>query len=105
MTVIQTLLQTGISAALFALFPFLNIPVVRQIIEYMIGKVSEYMVVQGEFKAFSFMIDERVSAQTKEFFDTAIALGNAHKSGDKDAIKLAENNHIKSADKFLSLMS
>jgi hypothetical protein len=105
MAVLKALLTTGIVAAGAALFPFLNLPVVRQVFEYMVGKIAEYMVTKGEFKAFSYMIDERVSAQTKDFFDAALGLSEAQKKGDKDAIRLAENNLIKSADRFLSLVS
>jgi hypothetical protein len=102
-TVIQTLLQAGIMAASGAMFPFFNLPIVNQIWSYIVGKIAEYMVTKGEFAAFSYMIDERVSAQTKDFFDAALGLSEAQKKGDPNAIKLAENNLIKSADRFLSL--
>lgn len=104
-TVLQTLLQTGIVAAGSALFPFLGLPIVNQIFSFMVGKISEYMVNKGEFQAFAYMIDERVSVQTKEFFDSALVLETAKKSGDKNAIKLAESDLIRAADKFFDLKS
>jgi hypothetical protein len=104
-TVIQTLLSTGISAAVFALIPALNLPIIRDLINLFIGKIASFMVEKGEFKAFAYMIDERVSAEVKSFFDSALALNDAQKKGDKDAIKIAEANHIRNADRFLSLVS
>lgn len=104
-TVLKTLLQTGIVAAGSALFPFLNLPIVKQIFAYMVGKISEFMIDKGEFQAFALMVDERVSVQTKEFFDSAIALSNAQKTGDPNAIKIAEVDLVRAADKFLSFTS
>lgn len=103
--VLKTLLQTGIVAASSAMYPFFNLPVIRQVWSFIVGKIAEYMVDKGEFAAFAYMIDERASAQTKDFFDAALGLSDAQKKGDKDAIRVAENKLIRAADSFLSLKS
>lgn len=105
MTVIQTLLQTGMIAAGSALFPFLNLPVIKQVFSYMAGKIAAFMVERGEFGAFSYMIDERIDAQTKQFFDKAMALNLAIKSGDPNVVKQAEIELIRASDSFFSLRS
>lgn len=69
--------QRVVFAALATELPFLNLPVVSQFSNFLIGVVLKYAIKKTEFGAFFLYVDIRVDRQGSDFEKAALAWYNA----------------------------
>ena len=79
--------------------------IVNPIVGYVVEKILVMAVVEGEMGAFFWFIDIRVNDQGDDFIEAAKRFALAKQSGDKDAVKKAEDNLKKKFKPFVHLSS
>lgn len=101
----QFLATRGVVAYLIAQLPFLGLPVVRQFVEFFVGRVVTIAINETEFGAFFEYIDTRVNGQSEKFDDAALAFHRAKQEGNQGDIEKTKQALIDNARPFLSFRS
>lgn len=96
-----TLATDAAMTAIVAAFPPAATWPLNPLIKWVVKTIITFGANGAETGAFFFYIDMRVSAQANEFTEMALKNRQAQLSGDKDAIKLAENDLIDSFKRFV----
>lgn len=81
-----------IEATMIADMPWLALPVVRQIFEYLLSKVAGYFYIEAAHAATKIVIDVQVNMEESAVINTFQTLQMAIASGDQDAIKKASDD-------------
>lgn len=84
--------ETAAESALIADFPWLGLPVVKQIFEYGLGIVGKYFYEQAAFAATKIIIDVQTKLEASSAQSAFENLRMAVASGDANAIQLASDD-------------
>ena len=98
----------GTKAAFTALVveaPWMNLPIVRSIIQFIIEKILKIVATQGETAAFFLYIDTRVNDQANEFELASYANREAQTNGTKEQKDAAEKLLVEKFSNFVRLSS
>lgn len=97
-----TLAKKAAMATIVQKLPFLlQFAFLNNIASFIVGKVLEYAIKEGEVGAFFLYIDMRVGVQSKSFTDAALYNSKAQVNGTPEEKKIAEENLINSFRAFV----
>lgn len=91
-TIIEGAGKPGIEAALIADFPWLGLPIVKQIFEFVLSKVADLVYKDAANLATKIIIDAQVNLEKSTVIGAFQNLQMAIASGDESAIKMASND-------------
>jgi len=96
-----TVASKAAMAAIVAAFPPAATWPLSALINFAVTKIITFGAESAETGAFFFYIDMRVNIQANDFTEAALKNYAAQKSGDKNAIKIAEDNLIAAHKRFV----
>lgn len=98
-----TLGKKAVLSYLGTALPFLNIPILRDIISILVERIFIIAITKTEFGVFAKYIDLRTSAQGRDFESAAINYNRLKQFGTQEEKKNAEKEFLNSARAFFSL--
>lgn len=93
----------GVMAYLSVQAPFVNLPVIKQIIKAIIGKILKLAMHQTELGTYFLVVDIATAKEAKDFEKVALELETAKTKGDADEIKRLEQSKIDAARKLIRI--
>lgn len=95
----------GVMTYLSVQFPFLNAPVLKQIVRYFVNKIIDVAITRTEMGAYFGVVDLKTGHEGKEFDHAGLALQQAQEKGDPNEIARLEQEKMDAFRKLVRIRS
>lgn len=93
----------GVMSYLSVQLPFVNLPVVKQLVKFFVQKILDIAVMQTEMGAYMAIIDIKTSAEGNKYEKAGLELEEAKKKGDPDEVAKLEKEKMDAFRKLVRI--